>query len=250
MSIDWFTLSAQIINFLLLVFLLNKFLFQRIVKVMEAREQEIQNRYEKSEEKMEEARKEKDKYESLNDNWEEVKEKLKEETERDLKSYEEERKEKVKEEVESLRNKWIDSLEREKSGFFEQLRNQVSREVVKIAYKALKDLADQELEDQIISNFSEKLSSEKEEAGLPSVNVDTLTVKTAFPLSDSQKKQLKELITSEIGKEIEIFFTEDNELIAGISITFGGKRIAWSLEDYLENMKSKVNQALERGGNL
>ncbi|MCH9698254.1 MAG: F0F1 ATP synthase subunit B, partial [Gammaproteobacteria bacterium] len=41
MLIDWFTVSAQIINFLILVWLLKRFLYQPILNAIDAREQRI-----------------------------------------------------------------------------------------------------------------------------------------------------------------------------------------------------------------
>ena len=41
MHIDWFVFFAQIVNFLLLVFLLKKFLYGRIVKAMDERERKV-----------------------------------------------------------------------------------------------------------------------------------------------------------------------------------------------------------------
>src|SRR5689334_7374676 len=44
MLIDWFTVAAQIINFLLLVWLLKRFLYGRILRAIEARERGIAER--------------------------------------------------------------------------------------------------------------------------------------------------------------------------------------------------------------
>ncbi|MGB5444499.1 MAG: F0F1 ATP synthase subunit B, partial [Psychromonas sp.] len=41
MSIDWFTVLAQIINFLVLVWLLKRFLYQPILDALDARERRI-----------------------------------------------------------------------------------------------------------------------------------------------------------------------------------------------------------------
>ncbi|MGO8820022.1 MAG: F0F1 ATP synthase subunit B, partial [Desulfomonilaceae bacterium] len=41
MLIDWFTVIAQIINFLILVFLLKRFLFDKITGAMDERERKI-----------------------------------------------------------------------------------------------------------------------------------------------------------------------------------------------------------------
>lgn len=44
MLLDSFTIIAQIINFLILVYLLKRFLFSRIIKIMDEREKQITDR--------------------------------------------------------------------------------------------------------------------------------------------------------------------------------------------------------------
>ena len=52
MSIDWFEILAQIFNFFILLFLLNKFLFKPIMVAMEKREAEIEDTVETANEKL------------------------------------------------------------------------------------------------------------------------------------------------------------------------------------------------------
>jgi F-type H+-transporting ATPase subunit b len=51
MLIDWFTVVAQIINFLILVALLKHFLYGRIIKAMDQREERINSRLEEAKKK-------------------------------------------------------------------------------------------------------------------------------------------------------------------------------------------------------
>ncbi len=44
MAIDWITVSAQIVNFLILVWLLKHFLYQPIIRAMDRREQRVSER--------------------------------------------------------------------------------------------------------------------------------------------------------------------------------------------------------------
>ena len=50
MHIDWFVFLAQIFNFLLLMYLLKRFLFGRIIKAMDDREAKIAARFQEAEE--------------------------------------------------------------------------------------------------------------------------------------------------------------------------------------------------------
>ena len=58
MLIDWFTVLAQIINFLVLVYLLKRFLYGRIIRAMDERERKIALRLEEAQGRKEEAEQE------------------------------------------------------------------------------------------------------------------------------------------------------------------------------------------------
>ncbi|GAH31149.1 unnamed protein product, partial [marine sediment metagenome] len=58
MLIDSFTVIAQIINFLILIYLLKRFLFNRIIKIMDDREMQITDRMQDADVAKEEAQKE------------------------------------------------------------------------------------------------------------------------------------------------------------------------------------------------
>ena len=49
MHIDWFVFFAQIVNFLILVWLLKKFLYSRIIKAIDDREAKITATFEEAE---------------------------------------------------------------------------------------------------------------------------------------------------------------------------------------------------------
>jgi F-type H+-transporting ATPase subunit b len=61
--INWFTVTAQIFNFLVLVYLLKRFLYKPIVRAMDERERRIASRLEEAEKREEAARQEQDQYE-------------------------------------------------------------------------------------------------------------------------------------------------------------------------------------------
>jgi F-type H+-transporting ATPase subunit b len=68
--IDWFTVIAQIVNFLILVWLLKRFLYQPILRALDAREKRIAAELAAADEKKREAEKERDEFRQKNDEFE------------------------------------------------------------------------------------------------------------------------------------------------------------------------------------
>ncbi len=76
MLIDWFTVVAQIVNFLVLVWLLKRFLYKPILNAIDAREKRIASQVLKAQETEEVAKKERDAYQQKNEDLEKQKEVL------------------------------------------------------------------------------------------------------------------------------------------------------------------------------
>ena len=76
MLIDSFTIIAQIINFLILVYLLKRFLFNRIIQIMDEREKQITDQMQDAKTAKETAQKELDEQqrirEELQEKWNEM----------------------------------------------------------------------------------------------------------------------------------------------------------------------------------
>ena len=62
MLIDWFTVSAQVVNFLILVWLMKRFLYKPILHAIDAREQRIAKKIADADAKRAEAEKEREQW--------------------------------------------------------------------------------------------------------------------------------------------------------------------------------------------
>src|SRR6185503_2040773 len=62
MLIDWFTVSAQVVNFLILVWLLKRFLYKPILNAIDAREKRIAAELADADTKKADAKKERDEF--------------------------------------------------------------------------------------------------------------------------------------------------------------------------------------------
>src|SRR5664279_6224779 len=67
MLIDWFTVGAQVINFLILIWLMKRYLYQPILHAIDARETRIAAELSDADAKRAEAQKERDEFEQKNE---------------------------------------------------------------------------------------------------------------------------------------------------------------------------------------
>jgi len=254
MIIDWYTVIFQIINFMILVFLLRRFLYGPVIRAMDEREQKIVQREEDAEEKKDEAEQEARSYRRKT---EELAEREKEMFEKARAEAEKEKRElldQAREEVDESRRRWKDSFEREKKTFIAELRRRIGRQALVVARRCLQDLADARLEELTWNLFLKKLANlpDQELAELKKAlqaEGNNITIRSAFQAGSGQveelKKNLGELVSVPQG-ELNLQTATDPGLICGLELDAGGYRVAWNIDSYLEDLEEQVLQELEQ----
>ncbi len=254
MIIDWYTVIFQIINFMILVFLLRRFLYGPVIRAMDEREQKIVQREEDAAEKKDEAEQEARSYRRKT---EELAEREKEMFEKARAEAEKEKRElldQAREEVDESRRRWKDSFEREKKTFIAELRRRIGRQALVVARRCLQDLADARLEELTWNLFLKKLANlpDQELAELKKAlqaEGNNITIRSAFQAGSGQveelKKNLGELVSVPQG-ELNLQTATDPGLICGLELDAGGYRVAWNIDSYLEDLEEQVLQELEQ----
>jgi F-type H+-transporting ATPase subunit b len=249
--IDWFTVAAQVVNFLILLFLLKHFLYDRILRAMDQREEKIRLRLQEAAEKRKEAEEEAASYHRKKDEIE---------TERGeilfgaRERAEQERKElarKARREVEGLRSNWEESLQKQKKTFLQDLRRVTAGQVYAISRRALSDLAGADLEEAVVRAFLSRLDE------LPPDRIEkmveafqnggnTFVIRSGFEISPEMRRRLERHLKRVFADGIETDFEQDPDLIMGLELKSPGEKIAWSLEEYLNTLEERARQALEK----
>lgn len=250
MLIDWFTIVAQIVNFLILVALLKHFLYGRVIKAMDERERKIASRLENAEKKQEQAESEADSYRKKN---QELEEKRKEFLSQAREEAEKERKEliqKARTEIDRLQAQWREALRQEKNSFLQELQQKVNQQVCHITRRAMKDLANADLEGQIVNAFIDRLRNlgEKEQETIISSMEDgghPVTVMSAFEIASNDRQKITKALRKAIEEGVEVEYQTSPDMILGIELRIHGRKLAWSLDDYLESLESSIGRALD-----
>lgn len=153
MPVDWFTTVAQIINFLILVWLLKRFLYKPVLRAMDEREKRMVNALNEAEQQKTNAGNERLAFEKKS-------QELAQEKERILKNAveqaEEERKRLIsaaREEVTGLGTRWREAIDHERKTFLQELTARVQNETFAISRQVLSDLAGANLEASIAERF-------------------------------------------------------------------------------------------------
>jgi F-type H+-transporting ATPase subunit b len=242
MEINWFTYFAQIVNFLILIALLQRFLYQPITRAMEQRKLQIKATVDEANEQRIAAEKELEKYRQQNIKLQEEKEEILLKTREEAEKERQKLMEKITLEMEVSKAKWYQEIAQEKEEFLTNVRRKTLEEIYRVLRLSLKDLANFALEQQILNVFLERL--EKEQDKLLCISNNQIKLCSAFLLTDEQKKQICQTIEKYTTKTNQIIFETSSDLICGISLIFDGQEIVWSLESYLQNLSESLTTAI------
>ncbi len=249
MELDWFTLIAQIVNFIILVVLLKKLLYKPIVNAMQERENKIKEHLEEAKKKKGQANEIKAQYEQKQREIEEKRDDIMQEAKHDAEKRRKELVADAREEVKQLRRRWTTALQRDKENFQDTLRNYILKEVHNTVRRVTEDLADTHLEQQTLRVFLqrvEKIDEDEKEKFAAAVRESDgdVKVRSAFDLPEDSRDDLRDIIRKQVGNDVTLEFTTSSDLILGVEVGVKGHKIAWSLSDYLESLEARLDSLL------
>jgi F-type H+-transporting ATPase subunit b len=258
MEINWFTFFAQIVNFSILVYVLQRLLYKPVIKAMEQREKTIRDRLESAEQKKQEAKQENIHYQEMQAKFADQQAELLATAKLEVEQTRQRLFQEVEDESTSERSEWKASLQRQKSTFLQELRHRTVQQLQISLRLVLKDLAETTLEYQIAKAFLKKLRNLSEDA--IAVLVSTLTKQSedgnAITLTVVSAFSLPEEIRVEIGNVLQHYFKQadlgslplgyetQSDLICGVELRGAGYKLTWSIDSYLDNLTENLDSVL------
>lgn len=239
MLINWFTVLAQIINFLILIYLLKRFLYGPIIKAMEEREKKITGAMEQARKAQEQARLHSVELDRERQALTDAREGLMTRAKEEVRLWREKALDDARHELDKTRQAWIDGLHRDRQVFLAKLKRHVASQVVQIGEKVLRDLAHEGLERQVITVFLEKLVQEDERYQFKSVSTD-VHVTSGFALNDDLSDELRSQLAKRFPQARSFQFEMATELGIGIEVKTNHLKVEWNLSDYLEDLEREI----------
>ena len=251
MLIDWFTVGAQVLNFLILVWLLKHFLYKPILNAIDAREKRIAAELADADAKKTEAQKERDDFQSKNKVFDEQRSALLGKAADEAKVERERLLDEARKAAESLRAAQATALRNDQKRLGSEITRLAKDEVFGIARKTLADLATVSLEERVGEVFTRRLREmDMKSKGLLGAALksssEPAVVRSAFDLGTEQKAAIQNALNETFSAEIRIRFETSLDLISGIELTTNGQKVAWSIADYLASLGKGVDELLKK----
>ena len=250
MKIDWFTVIAQIINFLILVWLLKRFLYKPILNAIDEREKKIASELEDAKQKEEKAEKEKAEFKQKNNSFNSERKKLMDKAVEEANEKSQELLEDARNEAEALRSKLEKISKEAQENLNHNIAQKTQQEVFAITRKTLADLASLDLEEQAVHLFIKRLNELKKEEKNHFVEKfksgsNLILVQSAFDLSEKQQTEIKNSVAKIIKNETQFQFKTIPELIGGIELISNGFKMSWSISEYLNSLQKSISEMMK-----
>lgn len=252
MRIDWITLVAQLVNFAILVLLLKRFLYGRIIAAIDRREKSIAERIESADRSRAEAEEQEAALRSARKELEGRAASLLSDAEKEAHERLESLTREARNDVARAQEKWRRSVERQRKAFLTQLRSRAGQQIYETTRTALQDLADASLERQAIVVFERELdalSDEDRQALASAADRGGAVLRSAFPIPAARTQKLEKRVRSLIG-DAPLRFESSDELIFGLELVAGDRSISWSARGYVDRLEQGIAQLLEREARL
>lgn len=243
MAIDWFTFAAQILNFFVLIWLMKRFLYGPITDAMEQRESRIAARLSDAANAEKRAIAKERQYTADLENLENSREDLQAQAAREIGVWRSDRLSTVQKEVESDRQKWQQSLGREKQSLLREIQLHVATHATDLSRHLLLDMADTRLQTLMVDRFVTKFAeSEPDSRKLPidSGATNRVLVNSSHELSEPEQSRIRDAVTGRTSSDADLQFRVTPELICGLELRTDGSKLAWSFRDSLAELEADL----------
>jgi F-type H+-transporting ATPase subunit b len=240
-ELNWSTFFLEILNFLVLVWILKRFLYKPVLGVIARRRAGIDKQLTEARALHEDAEALVTRYQARLGDWEQERQHARDQ---------------LASEMEAERARKLAALQSELAQEREKAAAAEAQRLTDIRYKAeetallqaarfasrlLSQVASAELEQRLVARVLEDLSQLPEERASALRNSwgptpATVVVSSAHPLADAQRQQLQEAISALTGLAGPARFEQQPELLAGVRITVGAWVLSANLRDELGSL--------------
>lgn len=250
MLINWFTVGAQALNFLVLVWLMRRFLYKPILRAIAAREKRIATELANAAAKEADAKKERDEFQRKNEELDRQRAELLSTATDEANAERQRLLDKARQAADALSARRQEALRDDAHSLNQAIRRRTQQEVFAIARKALTDLATASLEECMGEVFTRRLremdvkARERLAAALATASEPAI-VRSAFDLPAEQRAAIQNALNETFSAEVHVRFETAPDLVSGIELTTNGQKVAWSIAEYLASLEKGVAELLQ-----
>lgn len=248
MQIDWLTVAAQWINFLILMWLLKRFLYRPIIDAMAKRRENLAQQSQQAERSAAQAEQLAAEYRAKLAELEQQRSELIAAARQQAAAERETLLQQARAETQNQAERWQQAFEREKAELQTQLSHDFNHLLTAIAHKAVRDLSGLEWEHALCGQFLQHLQQlpETDKQRLAQSARDGLTLTGSFEIDAIWRQRLTEALQQILSIEAPIRFQTHPENALGLSLNSASYSLEWSTQRYFDEMQQQIAAMLKQ----
>ena len=252
MQIDWLTVAAQIVNFLVLVWLLQRFLYKPVTTAMRRREDRINDRMAEARAARRQAEDEVERLKRRQAELEAQKDEILDTARQEAATLRDRLEAGIREEMDEKRAAWRDHLAEERAALAQSLRRKAGQKVLEISHRVLADYADADLSERVIAKFAERLQTLDPDIharmSKAAAEPDAVaTVSCGAAIDSASKARITRAIHRSLSSDLDVNYRQDPEMVLGVRMTIGEYSVEWSAAHYLDRLQTEMEEIMDAG---
>lgn len=247
MEFNWTTFALEILNFLVLVWILKKFLYHPVQAALKQRQETIDQKLDEAARLNAESTALEQQYQGRMADWDREKQQAKDALHREIQSLRTKKMQELEQELVREREKAAVNQQRHETETQQQYQRLAHRQGARFAASLLSSVAGPELEQRLFELLINTLDQLDEEQRIKLRNhcgstENKIAVTSASELSGACKKQLQDKLSGLCQRAVEPEYQQDPELIAGLRLSFGAWVLHLNIADELKGFADLVHE--------
>ena len=231
MELNWSTFLLEIFNFLVLVWILKRFLYQPVLDVIIRRRATIEKQLTEARQLHADSDTLKEQYENRLSDWEQERQKAMDKLLHEIEENRLQQLENLNTELAQQEEKNHVAKSRQDKQLIREIEQRALQQAAEFACRLLAEAAGPELEQRLFDLLLDglKLMSADQISELGhkwGESPERILVTSAYPLADDQRHRLEDTLSRVTGLSAPVSYEQDVKLLAGLNITIG----AWALQ--------------------
>jgi F-type H+-transporting ATPase subunit b len=246
LKINLSTLLLQVANFLIMAFIITRFIFKPLKEVLDKRASRVTKAVDEAEKAAREAEGLKLEYEKKRDNIDAEIVALKNEARIVIDETRQQMLQEAYEEIEAMRARTQEEIEQQRADALRLHRSKIGELVATLVQRMMEDILNPEVHRAYLNAFLDQLRSVQLDGHISTSGEEAVSAEliTATPLAQEDKTRIVTALETVASQPLDLAFRVDAGLIAGAMIRLGDMLIDGSLQGQIQQLRSRYEEEI------
>jgi F-type H+-transporting ATPase subunit b len=247
LGIDVGTLLLQIANFLIMAYVLTRFLFKPLKEMLDKRAHQATKTLDEAEEAAREAEALRREYEEKRENIDAEFAALKNEARIVIDQSRQQMLKEAYDEIEVMRTRAKGEIEQQRAEALRLHRGKIGELVATLIQRMMRDILNPEIHQAYLNAFVDQLRAVQLNGRVSADGEEAVTAEliTAAPLVETERTRIAAALEATAARPVDLTYRADPDLVAGAMVRLGDVLIDGSLQGQIQQLRRRYEEEIE-----